>query len=344
MKAWVLHGPDDLRFEEVEAPILNRDSDRDKVIIRVRAAGICGSDIPRIFKTGAYHHPLIPGHEFSGEVVEIGEAVKNAKAGMRVGVFPLIPCGTCDQCRIRQYQRCRNYDYLGSRSDGAFAEFVKAPAKNLIELPDGVSFEAASMLEPMAVAVHAMRKGIRDDDDKSIPVTVIGLGAVGLFLCLFLRERGYRVHGLANRESRKAAFTELGFPSEDFFLTEQVFKSDSGLIFECVGKNEAYEKAVSIAPPGGRIVSVGNPAGDMTLKKEIYWKILRSELTVHGTWNSSFIGEQDDDWHYVIRCLKDKKFDAEKMISHKLPLSQLMGGLLIMRDKKEEYTKITAVL
>ena len=343
MKAWVLEGINDLRFEDVPDPSLNMEGDEDKVIIRVKAAGICGSDIPRIFKTGAYHHPLIPGHEFSGEVVKTGAAATGVKEGIRTGIFPLIPCRVCDQCRIREYQRCRNYDYLGSRSDGGFAEYVKVPAGNLLPLPDSVSFEAASMLEPMAVSVHAMRKGIRENDNKEIPVTVIGLGTIGLFLCLFLRERGYRVLGLANRESRKELFTGLGFPESDFYLSDNVEESDSELIFECAGKNEAYEKAVSIAPPGGRIVSVGNPASDMSLKKEVYWKILRNELIISGTWNSSFTGDLFDDWHYVLSRLEKGSFDAGLMISHKLSLPELMDGLLIMKNKSEEYTKITVV-
>ncbi len=337
MKAWVLHGIGDIRYEDVPEPTL-QPGDEEKVILKVKAVGICGSDIPRIFKTGAYHHPLIPGHEFSGEVVETGSGVKNAYKGMRAGVFPLIPCRECSQCRIREYQRCRKYDYLGSRSDGGFAEYVKVPEWNLIPLPDNVTYEVAAMLEPMAVSIHALKKGITGQDGRS--AAVIGLGTIGLFISLFLRDKGLRVYGIGNRENRKKLFTGLGFPEEDFFFADETDGVTPDIVFECVGKNEAYEKAVLLTPPGGRLVTVGNPASDMTLKKDIYWKILRNELSVAGTWNSSFTGEEDDDWHYVLRKLSKKGFEAERMISHKLPLKELMTGLKIMRDKTEPYTKV----
>lgn len=154
MKAWVLHGADDIRYEEIERP---QPADCE-VLVRVQAAGICGSDVPRIYKTGAHVHPLIPGHEFSGIVEKTGTSTNPEWEGKRVGVFPLIPCRECIPCRKRQYELCRNYSYLGSRRNGGFAEYVLVPEWNLIELPANVSFTEAAMLEPMAVAVHAMRR------------------------------------------------------------------------------------------------------------------------------------------------------------------------------------------
>ena len=165
MKAWVLHNIGDIRFDGVEEPTLREQ----EVLVKVRAAGICGSDIPRIYQTGAYSHPLIPGHEFSGEVVKVGALADTALQGQRVGIFPLIPCRTCPPCRKMQYEMCRSYSYLGSRQDGGFAEYTAVPQENLIPIPDSVTFEDAAMLEPMAVAVHAMRRiGVNADDHVAI--------------------------------------------------------------------------------------------------------------------------------------------------------------------------------
>ena len=111
MKAWILHGINDLRFEEADAPIIGEN----EVLLAVRAAGICGSDIPRVFYTGTYSYPLIPGHEFAGQVEAVGAAVDGKWQGKRVGVFPLIPCGACLPCQKEQYEMCRHYSYLGSR-------------------------------------------------------------------------------------------------------------------------------------------------------------------------------------------------------------------------------------
>lgn len=143
MKAWVLHGVDDIRFEEVERP---HPAD-DEVLVAVKAVGICGSDIPRIYKTGAHFHPLILGHEFSGVVEKTGALIEPKWEGKRVGIFPLVPCRECVACRKQQYELCRNYSYLGSRRDGGFAEYVSVPEWNLIEVPVGVSFARHVMQE-----------------------------------------------------------------------------------------------------------------------------------------------------------------------------------------------------
>ncbi len=164
MRAWVLHGIGDLRFETVEKPALKPG----EVLVQVKAAGICGSDIPRIYQNGAHVHPLIPGHEFSGVVAEVGANVKDFKPGdkivtltavdtcevaevgagvdtawlgQRVGVFPLIPCMACAPCQKEHYEMCRQYRYIGSRQDGAFAEYVAVPVWNLLRLPESVSLD-----------------------------------------------------------------------------------------------------------------------------------------------------------------------------------------------------------
>ena len=128
------------------------------MLIAVKACGICGSDIPRAYRDGAHNMPLVIGHEFSGCVSAVCDGVSSEWIGKNVGVFPLIPCRKCKPCLNRQYEMCRHYDYLGSRSNGGFAEYVTVPEWNIIELPEGVSYEAAAMIEPMAVAVHAMRR------------------------------------------------------------------------------------------------------------------------------------------------------------------------------------------
>ena len=197
MKAWVLHKANDFQFNEVDTPVL----EANEVLVAVKAVGICGSDIPRVYQTGAHRHPLIPGHEFSGEVVAVGEKVDSKWLQKRVGIFPLIPCKKCMPCKKKQYEMCRNYDYLGSRRDGGFAEYVAVPKENLLELPDQVDFEEAAMLEPMAVAVHAIR---RMDVQTSDTVVVCGLGTIGMLLLLFLMEKGVKnILAIGNKEFQK---------------------------------------------------------------------------------------------------------------------------------------------
>lgn len=344
MKAWVLHNIGDIRLEEVEEPTLGER----EVLVKVKAAGICGSDIPRIYQTGAYSHPLIPGHEFSGEVVKVGALADTALLGQRVGVFPLIPCRACPPCRRRQYEMCRSYGYLGSRQDGGFAEYTAVPQENLIPIPDNVTFEDAAMIEPMAVAVHAMRRiGVNANDN----VAICGVGTIGLLLYMFLREAGVQnIFVFGNKDFQKQTLLNLGLHKERYcdirknaaqqWILEQTDGIGADVFFECVGKNETLRQAVNQTAFAGKIMLVGNPSGDMGLEKSEYWKILRNQLTVKGTWNSSFTGEESDDWHYVLKRLEEKRIVPSELITHRFLLEELENGFQIMRDKTEDYVKI----
>lgn len=344
MKAYVLHDINDLRYEDIEKPKTEENS----VVVEVRAAGICGSDIPRIYRTGTYSYPLILGHEFAGVVSEIGAEVSPEWLGKRVGVFPLIPCRECSSCKKNYYEMCKNYSYLGSRTDGGFAEYVRVPVWNLIELPDGISMEQAAMLEPMAVAVHAIR---RSKVKKSNSIAVCGLGTIGLFVLMFLREMGCEnIYVAGNKESQKKLVQSLGISVDDYCdiknqnLEEWIWEKTAGngvdVFFECVGKNDTLTQGLNCATAGGTVRLVGNPASDMKLPKDVYWKILRKQLAVYGTWNSSFLHAEEDDWHYVLERLQREAIQPERMITHRFPLEKLKDGFELMRDKKEDYVKI----
>lgn len=348
MKSWVLHEINDFRLEEVEKPEVKDD----EVLVAVRAAGICGSDIPRVFKTGAYSYPLILGHEFSGIVADIGKNVDLKWKNQRVGVFPLIPCYSCGPCRNRQYEMCRNYNYLGSRRNGGFAEYVAVPEKNLIALPENVSYEEAAMLEPMAVAVHAMR---RTAPLEAECIAICGLGTIGLFLLMFLLESGRKnVLAIGNKGFQRQIAVKMGLREEcycdvrsqnaDGWLAERTAGLGVDVFYECVGRNETLTQAVRLTGAGGKVMLVGNPASDMTLDKEVYWKILRNQLTVMGTWNSSFTHGEEDDWHYVLDRLENRRISPAEIITHRFSLEGLYKGFEIMRDKKEEYGKIMGVM
>ena len=424
MKAWMLHNANDIRFEQVEKPVINEN----EVLVKVRAAGICGSDISRVYRDGAHVMPLIPGHEFAGEVVETSSEKDKSLVGKRVGVFPLIPCMECPACKNKRYEMCHEYSYLGSRTDGGFAEYVAVPRWNIIELPDNVSYEAAAMLEPMAVAVHAINRmdiykltdKLRDDSMynssgndlagvSNTTALVIGLGTIGLLITMFLVEKGITdIFVVGNKENQKNIIekmmkninalesTELAESddsvasvnytdskkrsvsriiycdaSDDIanVIKTNTNKTGADIVFECVGKSETINQAISLAGDGSRVCTVGNPHSDIILDRNAYWHILRKQIKLTGTWNSSFLGNEgnhgndandvkyvingnneayweknEDDWRYVLKCLSDKSVKPEMIISHKLSLEELEQGLLIMRDKKEDYIKIMCIM
>lgn len=344
MKAWVLHDVNRIHFEEVEKPR----PEENEVLVSVKAVGICGSDIPRIYKTGAHVHPLIPGHEFAGQVIEVGKRANTAWIGKRVGIFPLIPCEKCTACQRKHYELCRSYSYLGSRRNGGFAEYVTVPEWNLIELSESVAYEEAAMLEPMAVAVHAMR---RIQMHKNDTVVVLGLGTIGMLLLMFLKDAGIEnILAVGNKEFQRNTVLALGLNEKCYcdsktqnvseWIMQHTNQIGADVFFECVGKNETFSQAVDVTAPQGRICLVGNPYSDMTLEKSVYWKILRNQITLTGTWNSSFTHQNDDDWHYVLNRLMQRRILPKQLISHEWKLQDAERGFLTMRDKIEDYMKV----
>lgn len=357
MKAWMLYGTGDIRLTEVVVP----EPGESEVLIRVKAAGICGSDIPRIYETGAYRMPMIPGHECSGIVERTGRNVDPAWTGRRVAVYPKISfgyfgCHGKGSCSTRG-----DYDYIGSRRDGAFAEYVTAPASNLLEIPDGVGYEEAAMLEPLAVAANAVRTGTVSRGgalSKEQAIAVCGPGTIGSMTVLMLKEAGYKnIKLIGNKEAQRQRAELLGIRGKDFcnssidvpalWLKEN---SDGGVsaFFECAGRNECVTYGLDAAASGGNLILIGNPCSDMIFPKDTYWQILRKQLTVYGIWNSSFSSENDgiyeDDWHYSLSRIKSQNPVIQKLISHRFELNELEKALHIMRDKTEDHCKIMICL
>lgn len=351
MKALLLEDIGRFKYKDLKQPELAEGN----LLVKVHAAGVCGSDIPRGYRDGAHNMPLIIGHEFSGQVVDACSDEDKSLIGKRVGVFPLIPCGSCSQCRKRHYEMCKSYNYIGSRCNGAFAEYVAVPRWNIIELPDNVTYEEAAMLEPMAVAVHAIRRVSVGVDDTCI---VCGLGTIGTLLTMFLIEKGVKnILVAGNKDFQKTTMLKLGIAEENYcdirnvdisdFVKDKTGGEGVDVFFECVGSEEVISEALKVTAPAGRICYIGNPHSDIELDRNDYWQILRRQLTITGTWNSTFYGEAEDavedDWHYVVDRLANGRINPAQLITHKYPLEKLETGMLIMRDKTEDYIKIMAV-
>ena len=329
MKPWVLHGAGDIRFEETEMPSLKEN----EVMVRVKAAGVCGSDIPRVFRTGAHTHPLIPGHEFSGIVESVGRNVQGVWLGQPVGVYPLLPCGICYECQMGHPEMCRKYGYLGSRQDGGFAEYVSVPVTNLIELPDGVSFEDGAMLEPHSVAVHAVRRVLGLLNRKHDKICICGLGPIGLMVTMILVELEFadNLYLIGNRKQQAVRAEKLGIKhdhihdkgssSADGWLREMA--GEPTLYIDCSGNSESILFGIDHLAPGGRLIMVGNNEADLTIDKSAYSLILRKQLVIYGSWNSTFLMTADDDWHYVLEKISDNKIDPGVLITHRTALENL---------------------
>ncbi len=337
MKVLNLHAVSDIRLDERVIP----EPGENEVLLQVKACSICSSDEDRIFKNGTYHFPTVPGHEFAGKIVKTGACVDDSLVGTKASVFPLLPCFECDSCKSGQYATCSDYKYFGSRNDGGFSEYIVVPEWNLNRIDDSVSYEAAALSEPSAVAMHAVKMGGVKKGDS---VVVIGTGTIGILIAGICKYFGAEPLVVGRREASVDMVKSFGLDATE---TKDVYNhiQDKAIdiVFESVGSNDSMATAIEIVKANGTIVAVGNPKGDFILEKNIYWKILRRQLTVKGTWNSSFKGD-DDDWKAIAEMMKSKTFPFEKLITAKYQLDQFEEAFTHLRDKSAPKSRIMFVM
>ena len=263
MRALVLHGVADLRLETVPVPELTSGC----VLLQIQACGICSSDNARIFETGTYHFPTIPGHEFSGKIVAAADDVEDTLLGRRASVFPMLPCKECDACQMEQYAQCSNYNYFGSRCDGGFAEYLVVPVWNLVLYDDSVPYALAALSEPAAVSLHAVGIGDIKKDDK---VAIVGTGTIGFLVAAFAKNLTDHVVVCGRSENKldyakKIGFETLNLTSErlEDEMRSKVGEGGFDVVIEAVGSNTTIAQSVDLAGNFGRIVLLGNPKGDL---------------------------------------------------------------------------------
>lgn len=344
MNACVLHSVGDIRYQRVPKPY----PQRGQVLVRVAFCGVCGSDIPRVFVKGTYRFPIIIGHEFSGIVEACGEGVDRVLPGQRVVVFPLIWCGKCAPCEKGKYVQCTDYDYLGSRSDGAFAEYVVAPQENLLQVPEQVSLEEAAMTEPAAVALHALRRVGESLLDRS--VAVFGAGPIGLMVAQWARAMGaapifvfdvvaHKVH-----MAQEMGF-ELAFNSRERDALEIIRsvtqREGIAVSVECAGVPQTFVQAAACTMRGGTMVILGNPSADVTLPAALISQLMRREVAILGTWNSDYSAAgNDDDWRAVLSGMARGIIALRPLITHQVPLHDAPQALLMMKEGREFFSKV----
>lgn len=341
MKACVLESVGNIEYKEVEKPSIKEG----EVLLRIRACGICSSDIPRIYKTGTYHFPTIPGHEFAGEIVDVSKELDKNLIGKRAAVFPLLPCRKCPSCEIGEYARCDNYNYFGSRCDGGFSEYLAVPYWNLVFFSDEIPYSTAAICEPAAVAKHCVDVGKISIGDT---VVIIGTGTIGLLAGFLAKIAGASNVIIVGHSKEKVDYAkQIGFESSISSKDESIEKyirsithgKGADVAIDCVGTSNAIENAIVSLKKGGQLVLTGNPDGDINIEKTIYWKILRNELKISGTWNSSYNGEKND-WKTILEFIENGDIPVDKLITHKYKLSEYEEALSIMKDKKEFYVKV----
>ena len=335
MRAIVLHAPGEISLEQRPVPAAGPG----EVLVKVAAVGVCGSDLPRMLTKGAHKMPLITGHEFSGFIEHLGSGVEGWAEGELVSVAPLLPCGKCDQCLTGNYSRCRDYDYFGSRRDGAYAEYVAVPVENLIRTPVSVDPRAAAMNDPASIAIHAIWKGGGLQIGET--AAVVGCGPIGLFAIQWLKMMGAgRIVAIDLNRNKLDLAEEAG--ATDVHLASAAVQDipQAQLVIEAVGAQPSISRAVEIAAPGGRVSVIGIPTGDITLSNQLFQRILRQELRINGAWNSFGMPFPGPQWTTAIQKFATGELQWEFMISHELCLEELPEIFRRFAARDIEFSKV----
>jgi L-iditol 2-dehydrogenase len=344
MHAAVLKAPGDLRYEQVPRP---DELGAQDTLVKVMAAGICGSDIGRVMVTGTYRFPTIPGHEFAGVVERVGPEVTNLRPGDRVAIAPLLPCGRCDACQRGHYSLCDQYGFLGSRSDGGFAQYVRAPARNLVKFPATIGFDEAATIESAAIILHGIHKIRLAAGDA---VSVIGIGALGYFAVRLARLSGARpVIAVdidpAKLEMARAAGADVCIDASAGDAASAIRAATGGIgadvVLETAGNNAGRELAIHAARKQGTIVVYGSAHHDVVFKPATFERVLRHELVIVGSWNSYSVPFPGKEWHDLVRFIEAGELSAKPLISHVRPLEDAPRIFREIADKSfGGYSKV----
>ena len=337
MKAQIVKAPYEMEYTEVPVPEISDD----EVLIKVKVCGICGSDTS--IYTGKYAKdklPLITGHEFWGEIAEVGKNAKGLKVGDRVAVDICITCGTCYFCRHGDGLLCETFTQLGIHTDGGFAEYVKAPWKNCYHLPDDMDDYTAAFVEPLTAVVHASQ---RMNAPIASSVAVIGCG-LGLLHAQVAIARGCApviVIGTDADENRFKIAKEMGAdfvinasqtdPVEDVMIITGGIGVDN--VIEAVGNPRTYEQAFKMLRRGGKLEAFGICAEDAAAQLEPYQFVL-GEKKVSGS--CAGIG---NNWAEAITLLQYGVVKPQPMFSMAVPLSELETALEELKTNKD-LTKV----
>ncbi|GAA4857050.1 (R,R)-butanediol dehydrogenase [Paenibacillus vulneris] len=330
MKAAKIYGPKDIRVEDAEIPVLEAGTAK----IKVEFAGICGSDMHE-YMAGVYPMRTQPvlGHEFSGTVVEVAPDVTTIKVGDRVAVEPLIPCGKCDNCKRGLVNLCISRQGYGYTISGGFAQYVVAKEENIFLLPEHMSLELGALVEPTAVAVHAVRQSqLRLGDSAAI----FGAGPIGLLLLQAVKAAGAsRIYVVEVSEERRQKAMELGAavtlnPMEvdatQFILDET--RGGVDVAFDAAGVQATFHSGVRAVRPYGEFKIVSVWEKPVTFDPNT---IVRTEAKISGSYAYIRLFPE------VIRLLADGVIDGKAVITSIIDLDDIVekGFELLSHDKKQ---------
>ena len=318
MKAYVFTEPNKIIVEDRNIPRINDN----EVLVKIKAAGICGTDIEIFRGRRKVKTPIILGHEASGVAVEVGSKVNNINVGDRLVIEPTITCGYCIMCRRGLTNLCLNKENLGVTQDGVFTEYVKIPSKYAWKLPENISFEVAAIIEPFSVILHALRQvNILPSDN----ILIVGGGPIGAITALTLKSMNMDIAVQEINPIRRELLSKIGI-KEVYDVTEtdikkminECFNGEyADIVIDAVGTPSSFRQSLNLIRPGGTILVIGLGAHEASF--DVY-KIVRGELKIRGI--VVYLSEFND----AIKMISKSKIDLDKIITHILPMNKIIEG------------------
>ena len=293
----------------------------DDVLIRIAYSGVCGSDLPRIFHSGAHFYPITLGHEFSGHVGEAGSAVNHVKPGDPVACVPLLPCFQCEECGQGYYSLCKRYNFVGSRQHGGNAEYIVVNKSNVFLLPENVSLLQGAFFEPITVGLHALllAGGCKDKH-----VTIIGAGTIGLLALQCANAMGAAsVTAIDINDDKLNLALRLGAThvynsqseSAERIRESALDRRFNQLLLETAGTPQTVELALNIAGPRAQIALVGTLHQDLALSQTAFGLILRKELSILGSWMNYSAPWPGEEWRLAAELFTQQRIDLQPLIA-----------------------------
>jgi L-iditol 2-dehydrogenase len=306
MKALVIYKGGTVKVEDIAEPQVKPGY----VKIRVAACGICGSDIPRVLDNKAHYYPIVLGHEFSGIVAETGAGVTSVEPGDHVAGVPLIPCGHCEDCVRSNYSLCRNYTFIGSRLQGAMAEYVLAPQQNVVKLSDVIDLQDAALIEPLTVALHALKQNNHKAGKK---VAVLGMGTIGCLTAQTAKHTGAQtVTAVVRNRKYDTLIRKMGMDSivdtseENWMERVMQITGDRGFdfVYETAGSVQTMQQAFLIAGNKANICFVGTPKKELVFSVQQWELMNRKEFYLTGSWMSYSGKFPGTEWEDAVKFLE----------------------------------------
>lgn len=328
-----------LEIRDAPEPVLTGE---DSVLVEVGAVGVCGSDIHYYTQGGIGRQriafPETLGHECAGTVIAAASET-GLKAGQRVAIDPLIPCGRCDQCLSGRVNTCRNQRFLGcpGEAPGALSERLALPARCCFPVPGSVSMAAAVMAEPLSIAIWAVRLAAGLGDGAR--VAILGSGPIGLCVLLACRAEArcttYATDLVTERlaVARECGAEWSGNPSERDVVADIVTREPLGMdfVFECAGEQETLDQAVDLLKPGGTLVIVGIP--ELERVSFPIHQLRRKELTVRN------VRRQNDCTADAVRWIAERRVNVGPLITHHFPLARSQAAFELAAARGDGVVK-----